>query len=276
MNSLFKTRILVIGAGDIGTGVIARLHRAGFQPVAADLPQPMAIRHTVSLCSAVNEGEYRVEELKAVHVNNDPGKTQLIRDIEHLIDEGKIPVVTSDIAELINHWKPEVIVDARILKVESTLKTSMAPLVIGLGPGFVAGDHSHAVIETMRGHYMGRVIRTGHALDNTGVPGNVGGETAKRVIHAPASGVLKAKAHIGDKVAQDDIIATIDSTEVKARISGVLRGLIHNDTEVVKGLKIADVDPRCDPEACYTISDKAVAIGGAVLEAVCHWLSDTQ
>jgi xanthine dehydrogenase accessory factor len=250
------------GGGDLASGVAYRLVRAGFPVVILELPQPLVIRRTVAFAEAVYAGEVHVEELTGRCVADPAAALVEAR-------AGRVPVLVDPAGESIGALAPAVVVDARILKTNpGDVRPDLAPLVVALGPGYTAGVDCHAVIETMRGHHLGRVLWQGAAQPNTGVPGAVGGRTVDRVLRAPASGALQSRAQIGDPVTAGQTVATVDGAPVLSPFDGVLRGLLHDNLVVTAGLKIGDVDPRGVPEHCFTISDKALAIGGGVLEAI--------
>jgi xanthine dehydrogenase accessory factor len=259
--------VVVKGAGDLATGVIARLCRSGFQVVATEIAQPTTVRRTVALSEAVFAGEVEVEGVRARLAD---GRQQ----IEQAWHEGVVPVVIDPQAAIIRSLCPDVVVDAIIAKRNLGTNLTDAEIVVGLGPGFTAGVDVHAVIETQRGHYLGRVLWHGSAEPNTGIPGEIGGRGIERVLRAPGAGVLRHAAKcIGDTVVEGETICFVDQKPVPARISGMLRGLLHEGLEVSAGMKIGDVDPRSAREHCLTISDKALAIGGGVLEAVLNRLN---
>ena len=264
--SLFaEHRILVRGGGDLATGVMARLHRAGFPVVVLELAAPLAIRQTVSAARAVREGAADIEELQ-VRLADTPAQALELAEV------GTIPVL---VAERIPAFpRPfAALVDARVAKASLDTAIDQAPLVVGLGPGFVAGTHCHAVVETMRGHHLGRVLWSGSAAPDTGAPGLVGGKSAERVIRASRSGRIVWDVDIGDLVSEGRTIGTVAGVPVVAGLDGVVRGLIDPDVPAIPGLKIADIDPRADRSACFEISDKALAVGGGTLEAILVWLN---
>lgn len=258
--------ILVRGGGDLATGVIHRLHRAGFPVVVLEAPHPLAIRRQVALCQAVFHGTATVEGVTARCIPS----PDLVKQT---LAAGEVPLLVDPAGDCIPRLRPAAVVDAILAKRNLGTHRAMAPLTIGLGPGFTAGEDVDFVVETMRGHDLGRILDHGTALPNTGVPGVVGGASAKRVIHAPCAGVLTACRAIGDLVTEGEPIAWITNETgrhpVPASLSGLLRGLIR-DGQVPQGLKIADIDPRRDQlQNCFTISDKARCIAGSVLELVC-------
>lgn len=259
--------IIVRGGGDLATGTIHCLVRAGFRVLVLESERPAAIRRQVSLCEAIYDGRKEVEGVTAVRIH-------ALEQMEAVWQRGEIPLLADPEAASVQLLSPDVVVDAILAKKNMGTSRDMAPLTIALGPGYVAGEDVDAVIETMRGHNLGRIITKGSALPNTGVPGNIGGYTAERVLHAGKTGVLWSIRQIGDLVEQGEPIAVIQTEEedtvVEASISGLLRGLIRDGYPVKKGFKIADIDPRKGEYAnCFTISDKARCIAGSVLELVC-------
>jgi xanthine dehydrogenase accessory factor len=254
-------RVLIKGAGDLATGVAWRLWRAGFPLVMTDLAQPLAIRRRVAFAEAIYAGETTVEGITARHVE---GREAVLEAWA----QGELPVVVAGDDSMVAWLKPEVVVDAIMAKKNWGTHINDAPLVIGLGPGFTAGVDVHAVIETNRGHYLGRVLWSGSAQADTRTPGNIAGAAGKRVVRAPAAGVFNACRQIGELVQAGETLGWVDQTPVAAPLSGVLRGLIHDGVQVHAGLKIGDVDPRAELQHCFTISEKSLAIGGGVLEAV--------
>lgn len=250
---------IVRGGGDLATGVIYRLWRAGFKVLCLETEVPLAIRRSVSAAQAIFDGSCSIEGMMIKKINSFQCTDKSSNTVEILVD----PYGSS-----IMKMCPDVLIDAVIAKRNLGTSKDMAPLVLALGPGFSAPEDVHAVIETKRGHYLGRVITNGTAIPNTGIPGMEMGYTTERLLRAPADGKLATDHCIGDKVRKGDLIGRIDGVSFYAGIDGVLRGLIHPSVQVVEGLKIGDIDPRNEPEHCNTISDKALAIAGGVLEAL--------
>lgn len=263
--------ILVRGGGDLATGTIHRLWSAGLRVLVLEAEHPAAIRRQVSLCEAVYEGETTVEGLRAVHI-------ETLEQAEAVWAENAVPVLTDPEGRCIAQAKPEVVVDAILAKKNLGTTRSMAPLTIALGPGFIAGEDVDAVVETKRGHRLGRIIREGTAIPNTGIPGIIGGYGKERVIHAQAAGIFKDVRKIGDIAEAGETIAEIHTEDglivpVITQISGILRGLLRSGYPVTPGFKVADVDPRKEELSnCFLISDKARCIAGSVLELVCAQL----
>lgn len=253
---------IIRGAGDLATGVIYKLYRSGFKMLVLEIEAPSAIRRTVSFCECVYSGEQIVENVKAK-------KVKTYEEIQKCWENKEIPVVVDSNGEWIKKLKPNVLVDSIIAKKNLGTNKSMAPLTIALGPGFIAGKDVDLVIETMRGHNLGRILENGNAQENTGIPGDIGGVTADRVIYAKDSGLFKEIKKIGSIVKKGEVIGEINDIPVCATIDGLLRGIIRDGYKVQKGLKIADIDPRLNQyNNCFTISDKARALGGAVLEGI--------
>lgn len=259
------TTIIVRGGGDLATGTIHRLFRCGYPVLVLETERPAAIRREAAFCEAVYDGKKTVEGVTSERIA-DPDQCR------EVWERGRIPVLVDEKARAVKRIRPEVVVDAILAKKNLGTSRAMAPLTIALGPGFAAGEDVDCVIETMRGHRLGRLLFQGSALPNTGVPGLIGGYGKERVIHAPVSGTILNRAAIGDWVEQGQILALIGDTPVRASITGVLRGIIREGYPVKEGLKIADIDPRQgERENCFTISDKARCIAGGVLEAVVSW-----
>ena len=260
-----KILVLVKGAGDLGTGVAWRLFKYGLGVVMTETARPMVVRRKVSFAQAVYDGKMTVEGIEAVLVNDAAGALRTV-------SEKKVPVLIDPLASCIEKLKPVVVVDAIMAKRNTGTRISDAPLVIGLGPGFTAGVDVHVVIETCRGHNLGRVIKKGCAAPDTGVPGEVAGYTAERLLRAPATGVLLACRPIGELVNRGEIIAFVNDVPVVAKIKGLLRGMARSGIWVTKGTKIGDIDPRGMAVDYSTISDKALAVAGGVAEAVWEFL----
>ena len=254
---------LIRGAGDIASGIALRLWRSGIDVVMTDLARPTAIRRTVAFSDAIVHGETTVEELRAVRAE-DAAQTRM------LLREGVLPVLADPECACRAALAPDALVDAILAKRNLGTKITDAPIVVGVGPGFTAGEDCHAVVETMRGHTLGRVVYTGSALPNTNIPGLIGGFAGERVLRAPCDGVFTAVHRIGDIVEEGETIGYVEGMPMKCTISGVLRGVLDDGVRVHAGMKSGDVDPRCKPEYCTTASDKALAVGGGVLEAVLH------
>lgn len=256
--------VVIRGGGDLASGVALRLYRAGLRVVITELAKPMAIRRLVSFAEAIPEGEFTVEGVAAKRVA-DPTDTLRILQV---LAKGMIPVLIDPDGQVIPALHPHVVVDARMLKQMVDFPRTPVQLLIGLGPGFVVGKNCHAVVETKRGHLLGRVIWDGSAEVNSGIPEPVAAHAAERVLRAPRDGILNAHVEIGDHLEEGDLVASVGGVPVKAPFSGALRGLLHAGYEVTAGQKIGDVDPRDDPSFCTLVSDKSLAIGGGVLEAI--------
>lgn len=274
--------VIVRGAGDLATGVIHMLHKAGFKVLALEIGRPTAIRRQVSFSEAVYDGSTTVEgvtcELVDVKpVNGEDCETADMRSrnqIAEIFDRGNVPLLIDENGEAIAKYQPPVLIDAIIAKKNIGTKKEMASLTIALGPGFEAGVDVGAVIETKRGHKLGRIIYEGTAIPNTGVPGLIEGYGKERVIHTPASGVINVVKTIGDEVKKGEVIAHLQtesgSIDIPATMDGFIRGMIRDGFEVCEHFKMADIDPRMkELENCYLISDKARCIAGAVLVLVC-------
>ncbi|WP_297812434.1 selenium-dependent molybdenum cofactor biosynthesis protein YqeB [uncultured Finegoldia sp.] len=253
---------LIRGAGDIATGTIQKLVRCGFKCVITESANPSSIRRNVSLSEAVYDKKKRVEDIECVLCEN-------FDDIEILLNKFNPIIVVDPYLKILEQMKFDVVIDAILAKKNTGLKKEMADITIGLGPGFEAGVDCDIVIETMRGHNLGRIIERGFAIKNTKVPGDINGFTTERVIYSKFDGKFQHVRNISDIVKKDDVIAKVGNENVLAAIDGVIRGMIRDNFNVKKGLKIIDIDPRIEEvNNCYTISDKARAIGGAVLEAI--------
>lgn len=276
-----KILIICRGGGDLATGIVHRLFRAGFPVLVLETDSPAAIRRQVSFSEAVYDGTATVEGVTAERIASANRAS-----VNHVLEEGRVPLLVDPEGSSIPLLKPDIVVDAIIAKKNLGTAKEMAPLVIGVGPGFTAGEDVDLVVESMRGHNLARIFTAGSALPNTGIPGNIGGFTKERVLHAETAGYMKNIRQIGDIVEKGEKIARIyekmteDGTfsgsyvSVEASISGMIRGLIREGYHFQKGFKIADIDPRESELAnCFTISDKARSIGGSVLEAVCGYVN---
>ncbi len=259
--------VVIRGGGDIASGIIHRLHRSGFKVIILEIDKPTVIRRTVSFAQAVYDNVMIVEGVKAVKVDS-------INEVSTILDKNEIPLFIDKSGDCIKVLKPYIVIDAILAKRNFGTKIDFAPIVIGVGPGFIAGEDVHAVIESKRGHNLGKVILEGSAEPNTGIPGDIDGFSYERVIKSHKEGIIKHKAHIGDIVAKGEVIGHIDDTHIIAPIKGVLRGFIQEGLKVPENYKIGDVDPRQEIDYCFSISDKARAIGGAVLEAILYLSSE--
>ena len=255
-------RVVIRGGGDIATGIALRLIRSGMEVVICEQGRPTAIRRTVSFSEAMRLGETVVEGVTARRAH--------LGQVEGLLARDVVPVLEDPSAGSLPGLRADAVVDAILAKVNLGTTLHMAPVVVGVGPGFTAGTDCHAVVETMRGHTLGRVYYAGSALPNTAVPGLIGGFAGERVLRAPADGVFRQILEIGAQVKAGDIAATVEGEPMLCQISGILRGILPDGTPVHKGMKAGDVDPRCEVSHCYTVSDKALAVGGGVLEAILH------
>ena len=253
--------VLIRGAGDLASGIALRLHRAGVDVVMTDLPQPTAIRRTVCFSQAIMEGSMVVENVTA-RLASSP------QEVPDILSRGEIPVLADPEGACLAALHPDAVVDAILAKRNLGTCITDAPVVIGVGPGFTAGQDCHAVVETMRGHYLGRVYYTGSAAPNTGMPGLIGGFAGERVLRAPADGIFHQLMDIGQRVKPGDIAATVEGEPMYCTLEGVLRGILPDGLPVHRGMKAGDIDPRCELAHCYCASDKALAVGGGVLEAL--------
>ena len=258
--------VLVKGAGEIASGISHRLTRCRFKVCMTEIPEPQAVRREVSFCEAIYDGEKTVEGLTATVVSS-------YEEIAEAWSKNYIPIIIDPEATIKDLLNPAVLVDAILAKKNLGTSITDAQLVIGVGPGFCAGKDVHLVVETNRGHNLGRVISQGEAEENTGVPGVIAGFSIERVFRAPRDGTLHAIKHIGDMVEVGDGIGSVEGIPIQAGIKGVIRGLLRDGTTVWKGMKAGDIDPREVKEHCYTISDKARAVGGGVLEAILSHLN---
>ena len=275
LQGMSKDLVVVRGGGDLATGTAWRLRRSGFQVLVLEVPEPTVIRRTVAFAEALPLGEVTVEGIRA-------RKAESLEDCYAILESGDIPVLADAEGSSLKTLKPAVLVDAILAKRNLGTTRDIAPIVIALGPGFTAGEDCDAVVETARGHSLGRVILKGPALPNTGTPGTIAGKSAERVLRAPAEGRFEALRNLGDLVEEDELIATIvtgtDRTdgEIHAPFSGKLRGLLRNGIQVSRGFKVGDVDPRGTEVDESLISDKARAVAGGVMEALFHLRSEAQ
>ncbi len=258
--------IIVRGGGDLATGTIYKLKKSGFPVLILEVANPSAIRRNVAFCEAVYQGTQTVEDMTCY-------KASSLEQAEQYLGEGKLTVLVDPMGTSISKLKPLSVVDAILAKKNLGTRRDMAPITIGLGPGFTAGEDVDAVIETKRGHNLGRVLWSGCAAPNTGIPGLIGGYGKERVIHCPAKGILRNISKITDIVSKGDTIAVVEtetgSVPIEATLDGILRGLIRDGYPVEVGFKMADIDPRAEEwDNCFTISDKARCIAGGVLEAI--------
>lgn len=256
--------VLIRGAGDLATGVAIRLMRAGMDVVLTEIATPTAIRRTVAFSEAIRQGETSVEGVKAKRAEN-------AKDALCFTEAGVAAVLIDPEAKCREELRPGALVDAILAKRNTGTKITDAPAVVALGPGFTAGGDCHAAVETMRGHDLGRVYYEGSPLPNTGTPGEIGGKGMERLLRAPADGIFTGKKQIGELVEAGEIVAEVNGVPMKAAIAGVLRGLLPDGIYVKESMKSGDIDPRGNIEACFTVSDKARALGGAVLEAILHF-----
>jgi xanthine dehydrogenase accessory factor len=282
-----KPLALIRGGGDLGTGVALRLHRAGWRVLITELSRPLVIRRAVAFASAIYDGSIEIEGTL--------GRSAGLNQLAASWASGEIPVIVDPDRTRTAHFSPIAVIDAIMAKSNTGTQIGDAPIVVALGPGFTAGVDCHAVIETQRGHNLGRVYYQGAAQPNTGIPGNLGGQDAQRAVRAPVDGVFYAHCKIGDRLEAGDVVGRVISVDasladaaawplaaidrdapqppgivVKTKIDGILRGVLHDGLKIAANTKIADVDPRGEAEYCFTVSDKSWAVGGGVLEAVSY------
>lgn len=268
MSRYNENLIIVRGGGDIATGTIMKLYKCGFSVLILEIPTPSAIRRNVAFSEAVYQGTQTVEDVTCYLAQN-------VREAVQLLEEGKLTLLVDPDGACLQELHPLALVDGILAKRNLGTTRDMAPITVALGPGFTAGEDVDAVIETQRGHRLGRVIYEGSAAPNTGIPGKIAGFDKERVIHSPAEGILRNVASITDTVKKGQTIAVIETKDgnipVEATLDGLLRGLIRDGYPVTKGFKIADIDPRASEyNNCFTISDKARCIAGGALEAILH------
>lgn len=261
-------KIVIRGGGDLATGVAEVLYQSGFKILILDIEKPSSIRRSVCFSEAIYDGIIQVENIICKKVENE-------NDIEKCWNEKIIPIMVDEKGEIIKKIKPNVVVDSIIAKKNLGTTKEMAPITIALGDGFEAGKDVDIVVETMRGHNLGRVITSGRAMKNTGIPGEIKGVSKDRVIYSLANGIFSSVKKIGDTVQKDEIIGYVGDVEIRGKISGVLRGIIREGYEVTENMKIGDIDPRIEEKNnCFTISDKARSLGGAVLRAIMFRLKE--
>lgn len=261
-------KVVIRGGGDLATGVAEVLYQSGFKILILDIEKPSSIRRSVCFSEAIYEGVTKVENIICKKVENE-------NDIEKCWNEKIIPVMVDEKGEIIKKIKPDVVVDSIIAKKNLGTTKDMAPITIALGDGFEAGKDVDIVVETMRGHNLGRVITSGRAMKNTGIPGEIKGVSKDRVIYSLANGIFSSVKKIGDTVQKDEIIGYVGDVEIRGKISGVLRGIIREGYEVTENMKIGDIDPRIEEKNnCFTISDKARSLGGAVLKSIMFRLKE--
>ncbi|MCE1254041.1 MAG: EF2563 family selenium-dependent molybdenum hydroxylase system protein [Anaerolineae bacterium] len=254
-------KVLVRGGGDLASGIVLRLAHCGFKILVTELPNPLVVRRTVSFAEAVYNQKIKIEDITGEKIDS-------LAEVDRCWKNSNIPVLADPDQQVIQQFNPEILVDARMLKRDPLTELNWAPLIIGLGPGFSVNQNCHAVIETKRGPFLGRVLWQGEAEKDTGEPEAVGGYSFDRVIRAPINGVFHESHQISDLVDEGEIIGDVSGFPIRAPFKGVIRGLIHHNVPVNAGLKIGDIDPRCNPQLTKFVSDKALAIGGGVLEAI--------
>jgi len=261
MRDRLEIKVVVKGGGEMATGGVHRLVRSGLRVCITEIPTPLAVRREVAFCEAVFDGQKEVEGMIARRVGDE-------KEVRGAWDEGRIPLLVDPECKIRKVLKPQVLVDAIMAKRNIGTRMGDASLVIGLGPGFHAGKDVHLVVETNRGHNLGRVIEEGEAEPDSGIPGEIRGYTWERVLRAPGSGRLLANKKIGDPVKKGEQVARVEGAVIEAGIDGVLRGILRDGFSVHQGMKVGDIDPRGTRAHCFTISDKARAVGGGVLEAI--------
>lgn len=256
-----RKKVLLKGAGDLATGIACRLHRSGFPVIMTEIPEPTTVRRSVAFSRAVYDGRAQVEGITGILCSSLP-------ESEAAIEQNQIAVLVDPQCEILEQWRPDVLVDAIIGKRNQGTSIRDAWLVIGIGPGFTAGKDCHAVIESQRGHDLGRCIWSGSAVPNTGIPGSIHGYGIERLLKSEADGIFYGIVSIGDLVEAGTVVAYTGEIPIQAQIRGIVRGLLQDGIGVYKGMKVGDIDPRCQKENCYTVSDKASSIAGGVLEAI--------
>ena len=259
--------VLIRGGGEVASGVAHRLHRSHFRICMTEISHPLAVRREVAFSEAIYEGEKEVEGVRAKLIST-PER------IESIWKRSDMPIlVDPDGKKTIKFLKPDVLVDAIMAKKNVGTQINDACFVIGLGPGFTAGEDVHVVVETNRGHHLGKMILNGTAEPDTGIPGEIGGYTTARVLRTMKKGIFHPQKSIGDRINEGAVVAVVDDFPIMAKINGIVRGLLREGVEVKKGMKVGDIDPRGKRQSCFTVSDKARAIGGGVLEAILYWFN---
>lgn len=262
---MLNNLVIVRGGGDLATGIIHKLHRCGFEVLVLEIEKPLAIRRKVSFSEAIYEGRTVVEDVPCAY-----GKT--IDEIKDIFNKKEIAITVDPIGEYIEKLKPSAVIDSILAKKNLGTNMNMAPITIGVGPGFYAGKDVNVVIETNRGHNLGRLIFKGEAEKNTGIPGVINGYSKERVIYSNGNGIINTVKDIGSVVKKGEVLAYVNGKEILATIDGILRGIIRNGSAVKENLKIIDIDPRYEElKNCFTISDKSRAIGGSALEAILYF-----
>lgn len=262
-----QTRVLIRGAGEMASGVAHCLFKSGFKVCLVEISRPIAVRRMVSFCEAIYDREKTVEGVTAIRIDEP-------KEVFSVWEEGKLSLMVDPENNIKDYLKPHVLIDAILAKRNVGTKITDAPLVVGLGPGFKGGKDVHVVIETNRGHNLGRLILEGEAEPNTGVPGVIAGFGAERVFRAPRDGIFRVFKDIGNMVAAGETVAQVESEPIRANISGIIRGLLRDGTKVTKGLKAGDIDPRGERSYCTKISEKARSLGGSVLETILSHLPE--
>ncbi len=253
--------VLIWGGGDLASGVAMRLHRAGLRLLIVERETPLAVRRSVAFAQAAYDGEIQIEDVTGRLISSPD-------EMAPCWEKGEIPVLIDPELTILKTHPPFVLVDARMRKRQVALDLGIADLVIGLGPGFTVGENCHAAVETNRGHFLGRILWTGSPEPDTGIPGKVQAYARERVLHAPGGGIVEANVEIGDTVEEGQIVLTVGGEPLAAPFPGVVRGLIHPGVHVRQGMKVGDIDPRPETFRCWFISEKSLAIGGGVLEAI--------
>ena len=262
---IFSFRVVVKGGGDLGTGIAWRLHRCGFRVIVTEIARPTVVRRPVAFASAVYEGTVVVDGVTVRLVADET-------EIAACWTAGEVPVLVDPQANVVERMRPDAVIDAIVAKRNKGTRISDAPVVVAVGPGFTAGVDCHAVVESNRGHNLGRVMLDSSAEPNTGIPGTVGDETVRRVLRAPVDGIFYPLYEIGDHVRAGETVARVGDAPLQSQLHGVVRGLLYGGLWVRAGFKVGDIDPRGIVSHCFAISDKALAIGGGVVEAVLYLL----